>query len=74
MEYLAGDKTVLVKVRAKDRYGRVVANLFVDNEDLGLTMVSEGKAIVYEQYNNSQTYRNAQAQANCRWAPIASSD
>lgn len=61
LENLIGAKTVQVQVVDKDRYGRAVARLFVGEEDIGLSMVSEGKAVVYEQYNNSPTYRDAQA-------------
>jgi endonuclease YncB( thermonuclease family) len=54
---------VQVQVVDKDRYGRAVARLFAGDDDLGLAMVRQGKAIVYEQYNDSRSYREAQAQA-----------
>ena len=63
LQYLIGSKPLQVQVVDKDRYGRAVARLFSDGQDLGLTMVREGKAVVYQQYNKSNTYRQAQQQA-----------
>lgn len=54
---------VAVQVVDTDRYGRAVARLFADNEDLGLAMVAAGRAVVYEQYNDSASYRAAEADA-----------
>ena len=63
LQYLLGNQTVQVQVTDKDRYGRAVARLFVNGEDAGLSMVSEGKAVVYRQYNDSATYREAERAA-----------
>ncbi|MEZ5594034.1 MAG: thermonuclease family protein [Gammaproteobacteria bacterium] len=63
LEKLVDGKTVQVQVTDTDRYGRSVARLFVAGQDAGLQMVREGYAIVYEQYNDSQGYRDAQAEA-----------
>jgi endonuclease YncB( thermonuclease family) len=63
LQYLLDGRQVLVEVLDKDRYGRVVARLFADGEDAGLTMVREGKAVVYEQYNDSALYYAAQREA-----------
>lgn len=54
---------VKIQVVDTDRYGRSVARLFVGNQDLGLAMVRAGRAIVYAHYNDSASYRQAQAQA-----------
>lgn len=66
LERLLKDKPVQVQVVDRDRYGRAVARLFVGNEDVGLAMVRQGKAVVYRQYNDSQTYRDYQAQAKAQ--------
>jgi len=63
LRQLVADREVLVQVTDTDRYGRSVARLFVAEHDAGLQMVRDGYAIVYEQYNNSQGYRDAQAEA-----------
>jgi endonuclease YncB( thermonuclease family) len=63
LQYLLAGKQVLVEVLDKDRYGRAVARLFSGGEDAGLIMVREGKAVVYEQYNDSTRYYDAQQQA-----------
>ena len=63
LKQLVNGKTVLVQVTDTDRYGRSVARLFVAGQDMGLQMVRDGHAVVYEQYNDSQGYRDAQAEA-----------
>lgn len=57
-----GDR-VQVQVVDTDRYGRSVARLFIGEQDLGWQMVRDGRAVVYEQYNDSQGYRDAQSEA-----------
>ena len=46
---IAQDKPlrVLGNVPAKDKHGRILATLFVDDEDLGLALVRRGVAMVY---------------------------
>ena len=55
--------SVRLRVMDQDRYGRVVAQVFVGERDAGLDMVRQGRAVVYEQYNDSPAYRQAQAEA-----------
>lgn len=55
--------SVRLRVVDEDRYGRVVAQVFVDQRDAGLEMVRLGRARVYEQYNDSPDYRQAEAEA-----------
>jgi endonuclease YncB( thermonuclease family) len=52
-----------LQVRDQDRYGRTVAQAFVGDRDVGLEMVRQGQAVMYEQYNDSPAYRQAQAEA-----------
>jgi len=60
---LAPADQVRVRVVDTDSYGRTVAQLLYEDQDLGLTMVRQGGAVVYEQYNRFQAYRRAQAEA-----------
>lgn len=63
LSQMVGGKTIQVQVVDKDRYGRVVARLFLGEQDIGLSMINKGKAAVYTQYNDSRTYREAQVVA-----------
>ena len=54
---------IRLQVRDQDRYGRTVAQVWVGERDVGLTMVKQGQAVVYEQYNDSPVYRQAQTEA-----------
>lgn len=55
--------SITLRVTDQDRYGRTVAQVLADNQDLGLEMVRRGQAVVYRQYNNSALYQQAQAEA-----------
>jgi endonuclease YncB( thermonuclease family) len=54
---------VMVRVMDIDHYGRAVAQLYVGDRDLGLEMLRQGGAVVYERYNKFRSYRTAQRQA-----------
>jgi endonuclease YncB( thermonuclease family) len=54
---------VMLQIMDIDRYGRVVARILHGNQDLGLRLVREGGAVVYERYNEFEVYRAAQLQA-----------
>lgn len=54
---------VQLRVQDTDRYGRVVAQLFAGEQDIGLEMVRQGRAVVYAQYNRSPAYQTAQREA-----------
>ena len=56
-------KNVKVKVVDVDRYDRTVARLYADDRDLGLALVRQGGAIVYDRYNDSSAYETAQTLA-----------
>jgi len=60
---LAPADRVRVRVVDTDSYGRTVAQLLYEDQDLGLTLVRQGGAVVYERYNSFQSYRTAQAEA-----------
>jgi micrococcal nuclease len=55
--------SIRLRVMDQDRYGRTVAQVFAGERDLGLEMVRQGRAVVYEQYNNSPAYQQAEAEA-----------
>jgi endonuclease YncB( thermonuclease family) len=60
---LAAGRQLRARVRDRDKYGRLVAQLYDGNEDLGLRLVAEGYATVYERYNRQETYLAARAAA-----------
>ncbi|MFZ1325829.1 MAG: thermonuclease family protein [Candidatus Contendobacter sp.] len=55
--------SITLRVMDRDQYGRTVAQVFIGERDAGLELVQQGRAIVYEQYNHSPAYRQAQAEA-----------
>jgi micrococcal nuclease len=63
LQALLPKDSVRLAVKDIDRYDRVVAQLYAGDQDLGLEMVRQGRAVVYAQYNRSPAYREAQAQA-----------
>jgi hypothetical protein len=58
-----------LRKHAIDRYGRTVAQVFVDGKDVGLEMLRQGFAWVYDRYITEastevqETYRKAQEEA-----------
>jgi len=63
LQGLLPDRGIQLRVQDQDRYGRTVAQAFVGDRDVGLEMVRLGQAVMYEQYNNSPAYRQAQNEA-----------
>ena len=55
--------SVRLRVMDQDRYNRTVAQVFAGERDVGLEMVRQGRAVVYEQYNDSPAYQEAEAEA-----------
>lgn len=52
---LVAGKTVSVQQTDTDRYGRVVARVFADGEDINRKMVEQGAAWAYRQYLTDET-------------------
>jgi micrococcal nuclease len=52
LERLVVDRPIRVMLNStpKDRYGRYIATLYVDNQDLGLKLIKEGLALAYTVY------------------------
>lgn len=64
LKNMIGDhRAIELQVMEKDQYGRLLAKLFIQAQDVGLEMVEAGAAIVYARYNHDQDYINAQKRA-----------
>lgn len=58
------DKRVKVEIKSKDRYGRIVGVVWLENgANLNLMLIQKGLAWDYPVYSKSQLYRNAEQQA-----------
>lgn len=58
---LAGGRTVLCRVRDRDRYGRPVAVCTTGGRDLGRAMVAAGLALAYRRYADDYAAVEAEA-------------
>ena len=56
-------KDVLIDIVDKDRYGRSVAKIHIDEMDVNLEQVRRGMAWVYEKYARESRYFNVQLEA-----------
>lgn len=56
-------KTVQVNEIEKDRYGRIVGEVYSGNVNLNLAQVKAGKAAVYHTYCKKSEYKSAEKQA-----------
>lgn len=64
-------KSIDLRAIEKDKYGRTVGEIFVNNKSINLQMVAEGQAVVYRQYlkncsSTKQQYLAAEANAKKR--------
>ena len=67
-QLLPAGKAVQVREITRDRYGRIVAELYVGKRSVNLQMVREGQSVVYRQYLSGcaatkDQYLQAEAQA-----------
>ena len=60
---LIDGKTIRAEVETKDRYGRVVANLYDGNTWINERMVASGNAWMYRQYSSSPQIAQAESHA-----------
>ena len=67
-----GEKEVVVKWKEKDRYGRVLGEIYLGDRHINLEMVQDGFAWHYKQYSKSKELAQAQDEArnakNGLWA------
>ncbi len=65
LEQKLTDKAIRVRLETTDKHGRAIAELFVENQNLGRTMVREGLVLVYTVYpfNSMTDYLEEQATA-----------
>ena len=57
------DRFVYAEVRSKDRYGRYVAKIILDNTDVNAEMLRAGLAWHYKQYDNNYEYARLEQEA-----------
>lgn len=60
---LLQDRNITLRVRSKDQYGRLIAQVFVNNVDIGLYMVQNGYAWHYVSITKDKELAKAQAYA-----------
>lgn len=60
---LVFQKPVRIEERGKDRYGRTLANVFVDGKRVNLALVESGFAWHFVRYSKAAEYRDAEQRA-----------
>jgi endonuclease YncB( thermonuclease family) len=75
---LVFQKKILIETQTKDRYGRIVGTVFLDNQNVNNELIRQGMAWVYKKYTDNEILYELEAQAKTRriglWAdetPIA---
>lgn len=59
-------QTVKITYRKKDKYGRYIATVLLDNENINLKMIANGMAWHYTKYNKDATYIDAEKYAKAQ--------
>jgi micrococcal nuclease len=70
-QLLPAGQAIQVREIERDRYGRTVAEIYLGNQSVNLTMVKEGQAVVYPQYlsgcsETKEQYLQTEAQAKAQ--------
>jgi endonuclease YncB( thermonuclease family) len=60
---LVGEKEVVVRWEKKDRYGRILGDVHLDDRLINLEMVQDGMAWHYKQYSKSKELAEAEEEA-----------
>lgn len=60
---LAFDREVTVQVRDRDRYGRLVARVIVDGQDMSVELLKAGLAVHFRRYSSDPVLERAEQQA-----------
>lgn len=63
LQHILSNNNITFKEKHKDTYGRTVATVFVENNNINLEMVKAGYAWHYDRYNKSNVYAKAQQYA-----------
>lgn len=56
-------KNVVVDYSSKDRYGRILGTIYLNNKDINLQQVKDGYAWVYRDYSKKSEYYKAEETA-----------
>lgn len=56
-------KTVEIEEQSKDKYGRIIALVYIDNENISEVMIANGMAWWYEKYSNNNHVKRLEQQA-----------
>lgn len=63
---MVAGRSVIVEWHKRDRYGRMVGQVFADSHDVGLVQIERGMAWRYKAYEREQRPEDAQAYAQRR--------
>ena len=63
LERLVLNQTVRVEYEKIDRYGRIIGQIYLEDKDVNLTLVSEGWVWVYRAYPHEAAYVYAEEKA-----------
>ena len=74
LKKLLSGGTVDAYVKGKDRYGRHLARLYLNNKDINKMMVKTGNAWVYEKYSSDDSFYSLQNSAKEKRLGLWSSD
>jgi endonuclease YncB( thermonuclease family) len=72
MRWLVAGQDVRVDWYKQDRWNRLIGNLYVDGEDVGLLMVERGMAWHFKRYADEQSARDREAYSGAENAARAS--
>lgn len=59
-------KEVCVEWKKKDRYGRILGEIFVDELNVNLRMVKDGYAWHYKHFDKTESYAQAESEARAK--------
>lgn len=62
-DFCFGKEVTLIHNNKKDRYGRLIAEIFIDNVCLNKELIKNGLAWHYKKYSNDEDYANLEIDA-----------
>lgn len=66
LESLVSGKFICIKVLGTDKYDRILATIFYNNEDINYKMIKAGYAWHYKYYDNNREYEVAETEAKSK--------